>query len=171
DEGYPPLRIAVNLSARQFNQKNLLEPIFRALRSTGYQAEHLELEITESLIMQGTGKTIAILEEISAAGIRVSLDDFGTGYSSLSYLKRFPIDTVKIDRSFVRDIHTDPNDAAITSAIIAMAHSLKLSVIAEGVETVEQLAFLREQGCEEYQGYFYSPPLPADEIVRFMTRR
>ncbi len=170
DAGYPPLRMAVNLSAQQFRQKNLLEPIFRALRSNGYEPEHLELEITESLIMQGAGKTIAILEEISEAGIRISLDDFGTGYSSLSYLKRFPIDTVKIDRSFIRDIHTDPNDAAITRAIIAMSHSLKLSVIAEGVETEDQLAFLREQGCDEYQGYFFSQPRPAEELTELLAQ-
>jgi EAL domain-containing protein (putative c-di-GMP-specific phosphodiesterase class I) len=114
--------------------------------------------------MQGAGQSVAILEEFDKMGIHLSLDDFGTGYSSLSYLKRFPIDTVKIDRSFVRDIHTDPNDAALTSAIIAMAHSLKLSVIAEGVETEEQLAFLRERECNEYQGYYFSKPLPAEEI-------
>jgi EAL domain-containing protein (putative c-di-GMP-specific phosphodiesterase class I) len=114
--------------------------------------------------MQSGGNTIAILEELRAMGVRLSLDDFGTGYSSLSYLKRFPINTVKIDRSFVNDILTDPNDAAITSAIIAMSHSLNLSVIAEGVETAEQLAFLRERGCDEYQGYYFSKPLPPEEI-------
>jgi diguanylate cyclase (GGDEF)-like protein/PAS domain S-box-containing protein len=166
ERGLPAWRMAVNLSARQFRHKNLLKPIFRILRETGFDPHHLELEITESLIMQGAGQTIAILEELDEAGIHLSLDDFGTGYSSLSYLKRFPIDTVKIDSSFVRDIHTDPNDAAITSAIIAMAHSLKLSVIAEGVETEEQLAFLRERGCDEYQGFLFSRPLPAEEMER-----
>jgi len=166
EQGLPVWRMGVNLSARQFRHKNLLEPIFRIVRETGFDPHHLELEITESLLMQGAGKTIAVLEELDKAGIRLALDDFGTGYSSLSYLKRFPIDTVKIDRSFVRDIHTDPNDAAITSAIIAMAHSLKLSVIAEGVETEEQLAFLRERECDEYQGYLFSKPLAAEEIER-----
>ncbi len=166
EQGLPVWRMGVNLSARQFRHKNLLEPIFRILRESGFDPHHLELEITESLLMQGADKTIGILEELDKAGIRLSLDDFGTGYSSLSYLKRFPIDTVKIDRSFVRDIHTDPNDAAITSAIIAMAHSLKLSVIAEGVETQEQLAFLRERECDEYQGYLFSKPLVAEEVER-----
>ncbi len=166
--GLPVWRMAVNLSARQFRHQDLLQPIRRILQETGFDPHHLELEITESLIMQGAGKTIAILEALDEMGIRLSLDDFGTGYSSLSYLKRFPIDTVKIDRSFVRDIHTDPNDAAITSAIIAMAHSLRLSVIAEGVETEEQLAFLRERNCNEYQGYYFSKPLPAEQIERLV---
>jgi diguanylate cyclase (GGDEF)-like protein/PAS domain S-box-containing protein len=166
--GLPVWRMAVNLSARQFRQQNLLQPIQRILQETGFDPHHLELEITESLLMQGAGQTIAILESLDEMGIRLSLDDFGTGYSSLSYLKRFPIDTVKIDRSFVRDIHTDPNDAAITSAIIAMAHSLKLSVIAEGVETEEQLAFLREHNCNEYQGYYFSKPLPPEQIERLV---
>ena len=164
DQGLPVWRMAVNLSARQFRQRDLLRQVGGILRETGFDPHHLELEITESLLMQGAGQTIEILEEFDAMGIHLSLDDFGTGYSSLSYLKRFPIDTVKIDRSFVRDIHTDPNDAALASAIIAMAHSLRLSVIAEGVETEEQLAFLRERECNEYQGYYFSKPLPAGEI-------
>jgi diguanylate cyclase (GGDEF)-like protein len=168
EQGLPVWRMAVNLSARQFRHQDLLQPIRRILQETGFDPHHLELEITESLIMQGAGKTIAILEALDEMGIRLSLDDFGTGYSSLSYLKRFPIDTVKIDRSFVRDIHTDPNDAAITSAIIAMAHSLRLSVIAEGVETEEQLAFLRERNCNEYQGYYFSKPLPAEQVERLV---
>ena len=164
DQGLPVWRMAVNLSARQFRQQDLLQQVGEVLRDTGFDPHHLELEITESLLMQGAGQTVAILEEFDKMGIRLSLDDFGTGYSSLSYLKRFPIDTVKIDRSFVRDIHTDPNDAALASAIIAMAHSLKLSVIAEGVETEEQLVFLRERECNEYQGYYFSKPLPPEEI-------
>lgn len=124
----------------------------------------LGLEITESAIMENSAATIGVLKELKALGIELSLDDFGTGYSSLSYLKRFPIDKLKIDQSFVHDITTDPDDEAMVTAIIAMAHHLNVRVVAEGVETEAQLAFLRKHGCDEYQGFLFSRPLPADEL-------
>ena len=162
--GIKPIRMAVNLSARQFQQKNLLQMITQVLNDAGMQPEYLELELTEGLVMQNAQATIRILHQLKEMGIRVSIDDFGTGYSSLSYLKRFPIDTLKIDQAFVRDITTDPDDAAIATAIIAMAHSLKFKVVAEGVETQDQLTFLCNKACDEMQGYFFSRPLPAEEI-------
>lgn len=162
--GVKPIRMAVNLSARQFQQKNLLQMITQVLSETGMRPEYLELELTEGLVMQNAQATIRILHQLKEMGVRVSIDDFGTGYSSLSYLKRFPIDTLKIDQAFVRDITTDPDDAAIATAIIAMAHSLKFKVVAEGVETQEQLTFLCNKACDEMQGYFFSRPLPAEEI-------
>ena len=162
--GLPSLRISVNLSARQFKEKNLVERVAQALKETGLEARYLELELTESLL-QTPETTITPLKELHALGIHLSIDDFGTGYSSLSYLKRFPIDTLKIDRSFVRDITTDADDAAIANAIITMAHSLGMYVVAEGVETGEQLAFLCQRKCDSMQGYYFSKPLPADAFV------
>ena len=166
--GKPPVRIAVNLSARQFTQKNLGERIRLALADTGMEAKYLELEITESEMMEHASETVNSLHEIYATGVRVTIDDFGTGYSSLSYLKQLPIDRVKIDKSFVRDIHTDPDDAAIVAAIIAMGHVLKLSVVAEGVESESQLNFLRMQSCDEAQGYYIARPTTADEVGRML---
>ncbi len=166
EEGLPPLRIAVNLSARQFAHANLLQDVARALRETGLDPAALEFEITESMVMHDPERAVTLLTRLKAMGIHLSIDDFGTGYSSLSYLKRFPIDSVKIDRSFIHDIPGDADDAAITRAIIAMAHSLRLKVIAEGVETEEQLSFLRELGCDEMQGYYFSEPLAEDEFLR-----
>jgi len=163
-EGCRLSRMVVNLSARQFTQKNLVAAIGRILQEAELEPEHLGLEITESLLMGNPLEAIRVLTALSDMGIQISLDDFGTGYSSLSYLKRFPIDKIKVDRSFVRDIVSDPEDAAIVTAIIAMAHSLSCTVVAEGVETEEQLRFLRERGCDEYQGYYFSRPLPADEL-------
>jgi diguanylate cyclase (GGDEF)-like protein/PAS domain S-box-containing protein len=168
DAGFPPLQVAVNLSARQFKQKNLVGMIETVLAETGLAAEFLELEITEGVIMEHATETIATLTSMKELGLQLSIDDFGTGYSSLSYLKRFPIDTLKIDRSFVRDITTDQEDAAITTAVIALAHSLKLMVIAEGVESAEQLAFLREHGCDEIQGYYFSVPLSVADFTARM---
>ncbi len=167
-DGLPRLRMAVNLSAHQFRQYNLIETVAGVLAKTGLDAHCLELELTESLIMQHVEENITTLEKLSAMGVQISIDDFGTGYSSLSYLKRFPIDRLKIDQSFVRDITVDPDDAAINSAIIAMAKSLKLKVIAEGVESREQLIFLRRQGCDEAQGYYFSKPLPAEKFAQLL---
>lgn len=161
DAGLPPLRIAVNLSARQFQQGDLADTIAQILHESGMPPDRLQLEITEHVAMQDAEFTAATLKRLRNMGVQVAIDDFGTGYSSLSYLKSFPINNVKIDRSFVRDITVDPGGAAITRAIIAMAHSLNLAVTAEGVETPEQLAFLREAGCDEFQGYVFSPPVPA----------
>ena len=166
DAGLPPLRMAVNLSARQFRQDNLVEMIDSILRETGISPKLLELELTEGLLMENTSETSMILEQLKSRGVQVAIDDFGTGYSSLSYLKRFPIDRLKIDRSFVRDIITDSNDAAIAVAVISLGRSLGLSVIAEGVETPDQLEFLGVQKCDEYQGYHFSRPVPPEEIVR-----
>ena len=165
DAGLPPLRMAVNLSARQFRQDNLVEMIDSILRETGISPKLLELELTEGLLMENISETSLILGQLKSRGVQVAIDDFGTGYSSLSYLKRFPIDRLKIDRSFVRDIITDSNDAAIAVAIISLGRSLGLSVIAEGVETREQLEFLGVQKCDEYQGYYFSRPVSPEEIV------
>ena len=166
--GAPKLRVAVNISGVQFRQPDLLDTIGHALSSSGLDPECLEIEITESVIMQDPSQMIVVLERLSAMGVHVSIDDFGTGYSSLSYLKRFPLDKLKIDRSFIRDISSDTEDAAITRAIIGLAHNLKLKVVAEGVETREQLDFLRSLDCDEYQGYYKSKPLPAAEFQRLI---
>ncbi len=164
EQGLPPLCIAVNLSARQFTNEYLVQDVLRVLNETGLDATFLELEITESMVMHDPEHAIELLNKLKAIGISISIDDFGTGYSSLSYLKRFPIDSVKIDRSFIRDLPLDGDDAAITQAIIAMAHGLKLKVIAEGTETGEQLSFLHAHGCDEMQGYYFSKPLPEHDF-------
>jgi diguanylate cyclase (GGDEF)-like protein/PAS domain S-box-containing protein len=160
--GLKPVCVAVNLSARQFKQQDMVEVVTRILKETELDSTYLELELTESLIMQNVEATIATLGRLKAMGIKLSIDDFGTGYSSLSYLKRFPIDTLKIDQSFVRNITTDPDDAAIVKTIISMAHDMQLRVIAEGVETEEQKSFLHLRHCDEIQGYFFSRPVPAE---------
>ena len=170
DAGLPPMRMAVNLSARQFQRHDLLDTVAAALAESGLSAQYLQLEITEGAAMQDVDLTLAILRELKEAGVQVSIDDFGTGHSSLSYLKRFPIDVVKIDQSFVQDLTVDPNDAAIASTIIVMAHNLGLKVIAEGVETAEQLAFLRERDCDEMQGFLFSRPKPAPELDQMLRR-
>ena len=162
--GLAQLRVAVNLSAYQFRQKDLPEFVAGVLVETGMAGKFLELEVTESVVMHNPQEAIRILEQLSAQGIHISVDDFGTGYSSLSYLKQFRLDTLKIDRSFVRDINSDADDAAIVRSVIALAHSLRLQVIAEGVETAEQLEYLRALGCDQYQGYLRSKPVPAAEF-------
>jgi len=162
--GYPSLYVAVNISARQFHRQDLAASIHNILQSCGLHPSSLTLELTESLIMQQADAAIAALRELKAMDMRLSVDDFGTGYSSLSYLKRFPIDTLKIDKSFVRDIPGDADDAAIAGAVITMAHSLGLKVVAEGVETAEQLQFLREHNCDTMQGYYFNRPLPAEQF-------
>lgn len=169
--GLKPIRVAVNLSARQFRQPNLVEMVAGILSETDLDPAHLELELTESMVMQNVEETIATLDRLKARGIKLSIDDFGTGYSSLSYLKRFSIHTLKIDQSFVRDITTDASDAAIAKTIIAMAHELGLTVIAEGVETEEQKAFLLLHRCDEMQGYFFSRPAPAAEFEKHLKCR
>jgi diguanylate cyclase (GGDEF)-like protein len=166
--GSRPISVAVNLSARQFRHSDLASVVQQALAASGLDARWLELEITESVVMQDAAQAVVTLGQLKAMGLTISVDDFGTGYSSLSYLKRFPIDALKIDRSFVRDIATDPDDAAIARAIVTMAESLKLEVVAEGVETEEQLRFLRNHGCGLAQGFLFSKPVPADEFVRFL---
>ena len=164
DQGFAPLRVAVNISMRQFTHERFLQDVARVLEETGMDPVWLELEITESMVMRDPQSSIKILHGLKAMGIRLSVDDFGTGYSSLAYLKRFPLDSLKIDRAFISDLPTDGDDAAITQAIIAMAHSLRLKVVAEGVETAQQLQFLRDNGCDEMQGYYLSKPLAEDQF-------
>jgi diguanylate cyclase (GGDEF)-like protein/PAS domain S-box-containing protein len=170
ENGAGSLRMAVNLSARQFGREDLVGTVARVLEETGLDPRCLELEITESLLMEDIEASSRALDELKRAvnGVRISIDDFGTGHSSLSYLKSFPIDLLKIDRSFVRDLATDPDDAAITTAIIGLAHNLRLEVIAEGVETEEQLSFLRNKRCDEAQGYYFGQPLPAGDLARLL---
>ena len=169
-EGMDPVRVAVNLSPRQFSDERLVIEIAHALAQTELPAHLLELEITESMMMENPERAAETLREIKDMGVHVSIDDFGTGYSSLARLKKFPIESVKIDRSFIRDIAVDPDDAAIVSAVIAMAHSLRLKVIAEGVETKEQVKFLRERNCDEIQGFYFSRPVQPAEIKVFGAR-
>ncbi len=164
-----PLRVTVNLSARQFSALNLTAQVTQLLKATQLDPALLEFEITESILMQQAESTIETLGRLGAMGCRFAIDDFGTGYSSLAYLRRFPINVLKIDRSFVRDIPGDNDDAAIVSTIIAMAHNLKLQVVAEGVETEQQLAFLRASGCDSVQGYLFSRPVPAAEFLRLLS--
>ena len=167
-DGLPQLPIAVNLSAIQFNRRNIADTIAMVLTETGLEAHFLELEFTESAVMQDTREVGNIMHRLDELGVQLALDDFGTGYSSLSYLKRFHLDKLKIDQSFVRDIGVDADDAAITTAIIGMARNLKVAVVAEGVETAAQCKFLREQGCDAIQGYFFSKPLPAAEFAQLL---
>jgi len=169
DEG-TAVRIAVNLSAIQFKQKDLVEDIAARLREHGVSGEMLELELTESLFMEDVNATSRTLYQLKDLGISLAVDDFGTGYSSLSYLKRYPIDKIKIDRSFVRDLPLDADDVAITIAIISLATSLGLKVVAEGVETQTQLAFLEENHCDYIQGYLVSQPLDPQAMLEWLRR-
>ncbi len=170
-KGLPPISVAVNLSARQFARDELAAAIMRVLRETALDPRLLELEITESTVMHNADRAAGVLQQLKLLGVRVAIDDFGTGYSSLSYLKRFPISSVKIDRSFVLDLPDDKDDAAITQAVIAMAHSLRLRVIAEGVETSAQYRFLEEHHCDEMQGHYFSKPVDAEAIERLLAGR
>jgi EAL domain-containing protein (putative c-di-GMP-specific phosphodiesterase class I) len=165
DEGLPPVSIAINVSAVQFRQQGFCELIRRVLRETGLAPHYLELELTESLLLGNADVTLSVLQELKAMGLTLAIDDFGTGYSSFSYLKRFPVSKLKIDRSFVRDVAVNPDDAAITTAIISMAKSLNLKVIAEGVEDEAQMSFLRAHQCDEIQGYYFSRPLAVDKVA------
>lgn len=171
DEGCEPVRVAVNISSRQFEQKDLASRVRTALEQTGLPPGLLELEITESAIMAQGEQAVEAIRELKALGVSIALDDFGTGYSSLAYLKRFAIDTLKIDRSFVRDIPEDRNDQAIAATIIAMARTLGIQVLAEGVETPEQLAFLCSQGCHAWQGFLFSRPVPASDLAARLPRQ
>ena len=168
--GVAPVRMAVNVSARQFMNDDLVAQVSAALGSSGLAAEHLELEITESVMAQSVERAAQVLAGLRALGVRIALDDFGTGYSALAHLKRFPIDTLKVDRAFVAGLPQSADDAAITRAIITMGRSMRLVVVAEGVETPEQYVFLQAQGCDEVQGYLFSPPLDADECAAFLRR-
>lgn len=170
-QGYEVPRLAINLSAKQFGQKSFAETLAKIIADTGVDSRYLGVEITESMLVHNIEEVVNTLLKLSNMGLEISIDDFGTGYSSLSYLKRFPINKLKIDKSFVDDISTHPDDAAIVIAIIAMAHGLQMKVVTEGVESKEQLEFLRQHGCEQYQGYIYSKPLPAKEIVSKLLRK
>jgi diguanylate cyclase (GGDEF)-like protein len=165
------LRMAVNLSARQFRQDNLIATVRGALAAARLEPRYLELELTESAVMSDAETSVQIMRRLSDLGLRISVDDFGTGYSSLSYLRRLPLDKLKIDRSFISEIVTSRDDAEIVRAIVSLAHSLHLKVIAEGVETQEQLTFLRSLGCDQYQGYLCSPPLAAADFIRLLPHR
>ena len=164
-EGLPPTRVSVNLSAFQFRDSNLLGTIRRALRDARLDSNFLEVEISESALMSDPEESVNILKRLSELGVLVSVDDFGTGYSSMSYLQRFPIDKLKIDRTFINEVTSSNDDASIVSAIVSLGHTLKLKVIAEGVETPEQLEFLQMLGCDQYQGYHYSAAMPANEFA------
>jgi diguanylate cyclase (GGDEF)-like protein len=168
--GFAPLSLAVNLSARQFQQQNLAEVVARILHETGLNPDYLELELTESSIMKNAESAVQTLGELKTMGVTIAIDDFGTGYSSLGYLKHLPIDTLKIDRSFVCDITTDPDDAALVMAIITLAHNLRLKVIAEGVDSEEQLSFLHLLRCDEWQGYLFSRPLPVVDFKELLQQ-
>jgi diguanylate cyclase (GGDEF)-like protein len=169
DQGFAPVRMAVNICARQFQQEDIARVIVRALDQANLSPEHLELELTESSIMNNAEFAIDVLTGLKRMGVKISVDDFGTGFSSLSYLKRLPLDALKIDQSFVRDATTDPDDAALVMTVITLGHNLRLKVVAEGVETEEQLRFLHLLRCDEIQGYLFSRPVPADELAELLA--
>jgi EAL domain-containing protein (putative c-di-GMP-specific phosphodiesterase class I) len=168
--GHGGLRIAVNLSRCQLRERGLPAHVERIIRETGVAPGQVQLEITESAVMRDPDLAVSIMNEVKARGLHLAIDDFGTGYSSLSQLKRFPIDALKIDRSFIKDIPADKDSMAIARAIAAMAGSLDLTVIAEGVETEQQMEFVRRHGCDEAQGYLYSRPIPERELAAFLDR-
>jgi len=170
DAGFDPIRVSVNLSPIQFRNTALPEVVEKALADSQLATNGLELEVTESMLMNNPDDTIRTLKRFKEMGLKISIDDFGTGYSSLSYLKQFPIDSLKVDRSFIQNVTTNPDDAAITTAVILMGHSLKLNVVAEGVETESQLAFLQVLQCNEVQGFLFSPPVPADRMESMLPK-
>jgi EAL domain-containing protein (putative c-di-GMP-specific phosphodiesterase class I) len=170
DEGYPRMLMSVNVSSRQFNYRDITESVTWALRDADLDPHDLELEITESVIIRDDEATALTLRDLRSMGVRVALDDFGTGYSSLSYLTRFPLDTLKMDLAFIRDVATDPSAAGVVTGVIAMAHSLSLRVVAEGVDSEEQAKILRQMECDEVQGFLYSGALSPNEFVRFLQK-
>lgn len=166
EQGLVVVPVAVNVSAMQFRQERFPDLIRQVLRETGLDPRYLELELTESLLLSNADVMFKVLQELKEMGLKLAIDDFGTGYSSLSYLRQFPVTKLKIDRSFIRDVAVNPDDAAIATAIISMSKGLNLKVIAEGVEDEAQLSFLRNQACDEYQGYYFSRPLNVQDIAR-----
>jgi EAL domain-containing protein (putative c-di-GMP-specific phosphodiesterase class I) len=166
--GFPGLRVAVNLSGRQFHQSDLVDLVHNILSQDGFDSTCLELELTESILMHHTEDNIATLKGFKTMGLRLAIDDFGTGYSSMSYLQRFPVDVLKIDRSFVMHLPASTSSAAIVDAIVTLGHGLQLDVVAEGVETMEQLAFLQAHGCDEGQGFHFGHPLPLEEFRKLL---
>jgi diguanylate cyclase (GGDEF)-like protein/PAS domain S-box-containing protein len=171
DMGLDPMVVSVNVSARQFRQDDFVQTVVTVLKKTGLEARYLEIELTESMVMHDAEKLVAMLDELKRIGVQMSVDDFGTGYSSLSYLKRFPVDRLKIDRSFVQDLMNDTDDATIVRTIIALGHNLGLRVVAEGVETAEQSNFLRENDCDEAQGYFFGRPVPNVDFIALLNQQ
>ncbi len=170
-QGLVELRVSVNLSVHQLRQGNLIGLVRQVLDETGLPSHLLELELTESHLLDNVENVITTFQQLRDLGVKLAIDDFGTGYSSLSYLKRFPVDYVKIDQTFVRDLAAGGEDAAITRAIIAMAHGLELKVVAEGVETQAQMDFLKAQHCDEIQGFLISPPVPAERLAELLRSR
>ena len=170
DAGLPDIRLAVNISAVELRSKEFVAGVKNILADTDFDPKWLELELTETFLMQDSKSTSLVLSAIKALGIQLALDDFGTGYSSLSYMRRFPIDTLKVDRSFVRDLTMDASDASVVSAVINMGRSLHMRVVAEGVEALDQLLFLKQHGCSEAQGNHFSRPLRAPEFADWMRR-
>ena len=171
DQGLPRLSVAVNLTARQFTDENLLTDVAAALAETGMAAGLLELEIHESLLMRDVEAALRTLTALKALGVRIAIDDFGSGYASLSTLKQFPLDTIKIDRSFIRDVASVAADKDLTEAIIAMGRTLSLTVVAVGVETKEQVDFLRENACDEFQGFYFNKPVPGEQIAELLCKQ
>ena len=171
EEGIPPFIMAVNCSSIQLVRTDMASVIKTVLENTGLNPAYLEIELTESLLLENVEEGINILQALKDLGLHVSIDDFGTGFSSLSYLKRLPVDKLKIDQSFIKDLTTDPGDAAIVTSMITLAHNLDLTVIAEGVENTEQLGFLRAERCDEVQGYLVSKPMPADSFSDWINDR
>jgi EAL domain-containing protein (putative c-di-GMP-specific phosphodiesterase class I) len=170
DAGLEPIVVSVNVSARQFRQDNLVRTVAEALEVTGLDAKYLELELTESMVMHDAAQLVAMLGELKRLGVQISVDDFGTGYSSLSYLKRFPVDRLKVDRSFVEHLGTDADDATIVRAIITLGHNLGLKVVAEGVEQDDQVTFLRLNQCDEAQGFIFCRPVESAALAERLTR-
>jgi EAL domain-containing protein (putative c-di-GMP-specific phosphodiesterase class I) len=170
DQRTASLEVAVNVSAIQFHRPDFVEQVLAALSQTGARPDRLRLELTESLLLKDVEGTVEKMQRLRAAGVRFAVDDFGTGYSSLSYLHRLPISQLKIDRSFIWDASRGGHGAAIVRMIVALGKTLEMSVLAEGVETAEQLAFVTEEGCHYYQGYLFSKPLPYNELVAFIAR-
>jgi EAL domain-containing protein (putative c-di-GMP-specific phosphodiesterase class I) len=164
-DGLPALKVAVNVSAVQFRREGFCRLIRQVLHDTGLASQYLELELTESLLLANAEVTLSIIQELKSMGVALAIDDFGTGYSSFSYLRQFGVNKLKIDRSFIQEVALNPDDAAITAAIISMAKSLKLKVIAEGVENEAQMSFLRAHLCDEIQGYYFSEPLAVDKVA------
>jgi EAL domain-containing protein (putative c-di-GMP-specific phosphodiesterase class I) len=168
NDGLAPISVAINVSAVELRAKDFLTNVRQILEQSRLEPHFLELELTETFMMQDWKSTAETLRALKSLGVRIALDDFGTGYSSLSYMKRFPIDTLKIDQSFVRDMTTDSDDASIVSAVINMGRSLNMRVVAEGVQTRDQLDFLKDRQCPEGQGYYFGPPVPADQLTELL---
>jgi EAL domain-containing protein (putative c-di-GMP-specific phosphodiesterase class I) len=169
DDGLAPVSIAINVSAVELRAKDFLTNVQQALEQYRLEPRFLELELTETFMMQDWKSTAEILRALKGLGVRIALDDFGTGYSSLSYMKRFPIDALKIDQSFVRDMTSDSDDASIVSAVIDMGRSLNMRVVAEGIQTRDQLQFLKARHCPEGQGFYFAPPVPAEQLTRLLS--